>query len=96
MPVMVSAFIRALRTDSSVASTTAWNNGFSVEVDSGEMKVCDSVGEGVDCGMVFAVEKAMKMSPLEFPDVDPVRARPSDAREQDLARGATTAARRWR
>src|SRR6185436_13956812 len=80
MPVMVSAFINALSTDSSVASTTAWNKGLSVAVDSGETKVADSVRELAACGMLFPVENAMKMSPLVLPEVDPVRARPSDAR----------------
>ena len=45
------------------------------------MKVADSVRDVVDWGTLFAVEKAMKMSPLVFPEVDPVRARPSAARE---------------
>ena len=73
MPVIVSALASAFSTDSSVASTTAWNNGFSTSVDSGETNVAETVRELLACGIVFGVENAMKMSPLVFPDVDPVR-----------------------
>jgi hypothetical protein len=76
MPVMVLAPTMAFTMASSVASTVAEKTGLIRPLET----TFTVFGPGSASACALAVEKAIKMSPELFPDVDPVRAKPSVAR----------------